>query len=314
MPEVGIVIVTHNSGAEIGPCLDAARGAGAELIVIDNASDDDTRAVVARAGVRLIANERNLGFAAAANQGFAGLESPYILLLNPDAIIRTSIAALRDACAAEGVAAASGMLTGEDGKPQIGFMVRRIPSARFLCFEALLLNRLWPRNPVNWHFRCLGLDYAKSMPVEQPAGAFLMIRRSAWESLGGFDETFYPVWFEDVDFCKRIHDGGYRIQYVPSVVAKHTGGHAIRKILLENRQLYWYGSVLKYSAKHFSAGQEKLVCLAVMIGSLLRMILGISSRRSFKPIAVYGKVVRLACRQLFARRQRGAEVLSVPWV
>jgi len=314
MAEVGIVIVTHNSGPEIGPCLEAARRTGADVLVIDNASDDDTRRNVARAGVRLIANERNLGFAAAANQGFAQLDCPYILLLNPDAIIRTGIGSLRDACASDGVAAAGGMLIGEDEKPQIGFMVRCIPSARFLAFEALLLNRLWPRNPVNWHFRCLGLDYSKPMPVEQPAGAFLMIRRSAWESLGGFDEAFYPVWFEDVDFCKRILDGGYGIQYVPSAVAKHTGGHAIRKLLLENRQLYWYGSVLKYSAKHFTSRQEKVVCLAMITGSFLRMVLGISLRRSFKPIAVYGKVVRLACRQLFARRQRSAEVLSVPWV
>lgn len=314
MADVGIVIVTHNSAAEIGPCLGAAQRTGADLIVIDNASSDDTQREVKRAGVRLIANERNAGFAAAVNQGFGSCECPYILLLNPDTIIQSSIEPLRDACAVAGVAASSGMLLGEDGKPQIGFMVRRIPSPVFLCFEALLLNRLWPSNPVNWHFRCLGLDYARAMPVEQPAGAFLMVRRSVWQLLGGFDEGFFPVWFEDVDFCKRIGDGGYRIQYVPSVVAKHTGGHSIRKNLLENRPLYWYGSVLKYSAKHFSIWAEKVVCLAVIIGSFPRMIVGISYGRSLQPIAVYGKVVRLACRQFFARRQQRGEVLSIPWV
>jgi GT2 family glycosyltransferase len=137
------------------------------------------------------------------------------------------------------------------------------------------------------------------MEVEQPAGAFLMIRRDAWESLGGLDEDFYPLWFEDVDFLKRAKDNLYHTSYVPKAVAKHTGGHSIRKISLEFRQFYWYRSLLKYSAKHFSPGAEKAVCLAVIVGSLMRTVLGIPRQRSLKPIAVYGKVWKLAFRQLF---------------
>jgi hypothetical protein len=82
-------------------------------------------------------------------------------------------------------------------------------------------------------------------------------------------------------------------------VAKHTGGHSIRKISLEFRQFYWYRSLLKYAAKHFPPGSEKAVCMAVIIGSVLRTVLGIPHQRSLKPIVVYGKVVRLAGRQLF---------------
>jgi GT2 family glycosyltransferase len=55
--------------------------------------------------------------------------------------------------------------------------------------------------------------------VEQPAGAFLMTRRDVWDQLGGFDQDFHPVWFEDVDFCRRAAEAGYRIQYVPRVRA-----------------------------------------------------------------------------------------------
>jgi GT2 family glycosyltransferase len=190
------------------------------------------------------------------------------------------------------------MLVDNHGNPQYGFMVRRFPSATALCFEALLINRVWPRNRVNWHYRCLDLDYSTPLEVEQPAGAFLMIRRDAWEKLGGFDEDFYPLWFEDVDFLKRAKDNSYQICFVPQAVAKHTGGHSIRKISLEFRQLYWYGSVLKYAAKHFSPGAEKAVCLAVIIGSVMRTVLGIPRHRSLKPIAVCGKVVKLAVRQL----------------
>ena len=66
--------------------------------------------------------------------------------------------------------------------------------------------------------------------MEQPAGAFLMTRRDVWEHLGGFDESFHPVWFEDVDFCRRALDAGYRIEYVPSVQAATLGGIPVNQI------------------------------------------------------------------------------------
>lgn len=311
MNGIGIVIVTHNSAREIGACLDAAKATGADVMVVDNASEDSTREDVTRRRVRLIANTSNRGFAGAANQGFAALQRPFILLMNPDVTLQTEIGALRDACGEKGVAIASGKLLGRNGEPQIGFMVRRLPRPVFLIFESLLLNRLWPGNPVNWHYRCLGLDYAKAVDVEQPAGAFLMIRRSVWEKLRGFDEGFFPVWFEDVDFCARVLAAGYRIRYVPSVVAKHTGGHSIRKISLEIRPFYWYGSLLKYSARHFSWWSGKLVCLAVIAGSCFRVIPDIARHWSRKPIDVYGKVVRLAARELFRGRHDDFEVLSL---
>jgi N-acetylglucosaminyl-diphospho-decaprenol L-rhamnosyltransferase len=299
MEDVGIVIVTYNSAQEVGPCLDAARATGAEVIVVDNASQDETCGEVTRRGVRLLSNSRNLGFAAAVNQGVRALSAPLLLLLNPDAIIQTGLDALRQACLDPRTAAAGGLLVDDGGKPQIGFLVRRFPSPAALCFEALLINRVWPGNPVNWQYRCMGLSYTTPQDVEQAAGAFLMIRRDAWEKLGGFDESFYPLWFEDVDFLKRAKDNAYRIRFVPAAVAKHTGAHSIRKISLEFRQFYWYGSLLKYAAKHFPPGAEKVVCLAVIVGSVMRTVLGIPRQRSLQPIAVYGKVVKLAGQHLF---------------
>lgn len=299
MEDVGIIIATHNSEAEIGRCLDAAVATGAQVLVVDNASDDRTRAQVERRAVRLIANPRNLGFAAAVNQGVRALSAPLLLLLNPDAIIQTSLEPMRQACLDSRTAAAGGLLIDDRGEPQVGFVVRRFPTAAALGFEALGVNRVWPGNPVNWHYRCLDLDFRHAQEVEQPAGAFLMIRRDAWEKLGGFDENFRPLWFEDVDFLKRARDNRYHIRFAPESVAKHTGGHSIQKISLEFRQFYWYGNLLKYAAKHLSRGAEKLVCLAVISGSVLRTVLGLARQRNLKPIAVYGKVVRLAGRQLF---------------
>jgi N-acetylglucosaminyl-diphospho-decaprenol L-rhamnosyltransferase len=300
MGEVAIVIVTFHSAGEIAACLDSALATGAEVVVVDNASTDGTVDRVRQRGARLIANPTNVGFAAAVNQGVRSTSAPFLLLLNPDAVIQGGLECLVSACSSPGAGLAGGCLVDASGLVQKGFCVRRFPTPLALAFEALLINRLWPGNPVNWQYRCMGMDYGVSCEVEQPAGAFLMFRREVWERLGGFDERFRPVWFEDVDFCLRARLTGYRARYVPGAVAKHTGGHAVRKIPLESRQLYWYGSLLIYASKHFSRWKTAGLCLAVMTGSVLRLMMGICHSRSLKPIAVYSRIVRLAGSRLMA--------------
>ncbi len=224
MADIGIVIVTFNSEAEIGGCLDAAAATGAAIVVVDNASSDGTLAEIERRGIRAIANSSNRGFATAANLGFAALSHcPYVLLLNPDAVLASNLEPMRAACAQPGVAAAGGCLLDSQGRPQVGFMVRRFPTPAALIAEALLLNRLWPRNPINRRYRELDLDPSTPRQVEQPAGALLMVRHAVWREIGGFAEEFFPLWFEDVDFCQRAARRGYHLLYVPQVVAKHTG-------------------------------------------------------------------------------------------
>src|ERR1035438_6086704 len=298
MAEIGIVIVTYFSEAEIGPCLDAVLGAGADVVVVDNGSRDGTVAEVARRGVRLIANVANLGFAAAVNQGVTVLKSAYVLLLNPDAVLQGGLERLREACDLPGAAGAGGQLLGAGGRPQVGFMVRALPTPAALILEALLLNRLCPNNPVNRRYRALGLDYSTRVAVEQPAGAFLMIRRAVWQELGGFDEGFRPLWFEDVDFCRRAIDRGYFLYYEPRAVALHTGAHSISKIAVELRPVYWYSNLIRYAAKHFRPFAFRAVCMAVLSGALPRAVAESLADRSLKPLAAYRKVVRLASRCL----------------
>jgi GT2 family glycosyltransferase len=301
MAECGIVIVTYNSQNEIGACLDAAMASGGDVVIIDNASKDGTLMEIARTGAtgrgaRLIANPANRGFAAAVNQGFRALDTPYVLLLNPDAVLRTSLAPLREACNRLGAAGAGGRLVDSQGNPQIGFMIRRLPTPAALTLEALLLNRIFPGNRINRRYRGLDLDDSAPLEVEQPAGAFLMVRRAVWEELGGFDEGFFPLWFEDVDFCRRAIDRGYRFYYSPHSVAEHTGGHSIGGLGLEMCRFYWYRSLLKYSARHFGPMAFRGVSLAVVTGSILRGVAESVLGRSLKPMAAYGGVVRLAGR------------------
>ncbi|MBM3744481.1 MAG: glycosyltransferase [Acidobacteria bacterium] len=300
MNPAGIVVVTYNSEEVIGECLDAALASGAEVVVVDNASEDRTlEEVRKRPGARLIANPWNRGFAAAVNQGIGALDHPQVLLLNPDAVLQGGLEALAGACG-ERTAAAGGKLVDQDGRVQAGFVVRRLPTPVSLAFEVLGMNRLWPGNPVNRHYRCRDLDLDLAAEVEQPAGAFLMIRREAWRELGGFDECFHPLWFEDVDFCRRARAAGYRVRYVPEAMARHQGGHSTVSMGWERRRLCWYDSLLRYSDKHFSRAAHRVMCLGVLVRSLVEAMKGIVVLGLPRAAAVHGRMVRLGLSRLAA--------------
>ncbi len=302
MTRTGVVIVTYNSADMIERCLESCEGLPA--VVVDNRSRDSTCELVRRrAAVTLIANPRNDGFAAAVNQGVSALDTQLVLLLNPDTELVSPIQELEEACLQAGTGLAAGQLTDEHGQPQRGFTLRRFPNASTLIFEVLGMNRMVPINPLNRSYRCLDLDLTQpTTAAEQPPGAFLMFRREVWQRLGGFDTQFYPVWFEDVDFCKRAHDLGLKIQYVPQVTAVHHGGHSIAGLEWQRREVYWYVSLLKYASKHFGPYAFRWVSAAVVLGSLFRTAIGVVTRRSFRPITVYAKIGRLAGRSLISGR------------
>jgi N-acetylglucosaminyl-diphospho-decaprenol L-rhamnosyltransferase len=285
----------------LGACLEAVTEMAPDMarVVVDNASTDRTSEIARRTQVQVIGNPENRGFAAAANQGFDATGAELILLLNPDVRLRTPIQGLMDACQRHGLSA--GQLTDSSGRPQAGFSIRRFPSAAVLALELLGVNRLWPGNPLNRRYRYLDRDLNQGGPVDQPAGAFLMTRRDVWERLGGFDEGFHPVWFEDVDFCRRAIQAGYRIEYVPEVRAEHIGGHSINKLSPSRREAYWYGSLLTYAAKHFGPLEYRGVCLAAMLSSIPRMVVGMIRERSLRPVVRSFKIIRLAGRRLLSR-------------
>jgi hypothetical protein len=290
---VACVVITFHSEDVLDACLRACQRqlatlSGSEIIVVDNASRDRTVAVATKARaigsipVRLFANPDNRGFAAAVNQGFAASIADYVLVLNPDVELIDPIQALVEACGQYGLA--SGKLVGTDGRSQAGFTIRRFPTAAVLSLELLGVNRLWPSNKWNRRYRYLDRDLEQDGQVEQPAGAFLMIRRDVWQKVGGFDEGFWPVWFEDVDFCRRAADAGFRAGYVSTVRARHIGGHSIQKIDGSSRELHWYDSLLRYAAKHLPPGGYRTVCLAAVGSVVPRMVLNVLREQSLKPI------------------------------
>jgi N-acetylglucosaminyl-diphospho-decaprenol L-rhamnosyltransferase len=283
---ISVIIVTFNSSEQIAKCLaslEANRGSSiGEIIVVDNASFDGTAERIRQQfpGVKLIAAQRNLGFAAASNLGASQASGAALLFLNPDAELHSPVAELERAMeSAPDVVAAAPRLVDEQGQTQVGFNVRRLPHAMDLIFEILLLNRLFPNNPLNRRYRCLDLDHARPAEVEQPAGACLLVRRSSFERCRGFDEQFFPLWFEDVDLCLRLRRdacGGEakatgRILFCPQVQVVHSGGHSLESITFSERQVYWYRNLLYYVHKHFPWTTGIAVRAALLCGMALRL-------------------------------------------
>jgi len=281
-----VVVVTHNSASHIPACLQAlVPFTQWKVVVVDNHSTDDTIQVSRTSSreVLTLINDHNAGFAAAVNQAAGVAEGDVLVILNPDTIATAaSLDKLADALRADTVGAVGGLLLNEVGQPQRGFTVRRFPTLASMLAEVLLLNRAWPRNPWNVRYRCLDLDYQTAQEVEQPAGACLAVKRQAWEELNGFDEEFFPVWFEDVDFCRRLQDKGWKIVYRPDAVFSHFGGHSVNRLAFRDRQFYWYKNLVRYFAKHHSRSQLAILRIGITVGLVLRALLSLVG---FRPSA-----------------------------
>lgn len=270
------VVVTHNSADAVAACLPQLVGPD-EIIVVDNASDDHTLEAVRHSAphARVIANKHNVGFGAAVNQGVAASSAELILLINPDAAPTAPMDAtceMAQRVFKPEIGVVGGRLLGLDGDVQSGFAVRGFPNLATLSFESLGLNHFWPSNPVNRRYRMAGFDYDLSQHCDQPAGAFMMFRRCVFEQLGGFDEGFYPIWFEDVDFCLRASQAGFSNWYEPGCEAVHHGAHSISSLTLPQRHKYWYGSVLRFARKHFGPLSATYLRAVVVVGLALRGI------------------------------------------
>ncbi|MEO8050979.1 MAG: glycosyltransferase family 2 protein [Acidobacteriota bacterium] len=292
---VAAVIVTYNSADVIVSCIEALSKMAPEItpIIVDNASSDNTVERVRSRGGTVIANSENRGFGAAVNQGVREAGGyQFILLLNPDVALLTPVDQLRESAQLHGLAA--GRLVDKAGRTQAGFTLRRFPTPASLICELFGINRLWPSNQVNRQYRYQDRGLDQPGPVEQPAGAFLMLRRDVWTELDGFDEQFYPVWFEDVDLCQRAVDAGYQIEYVPTVIARHKGGHSVGKISGDRRATYWCVSLLRYAAKHFQSEEFRLICAAVALTSIPRMVVGMIESRTLSSVGTYLKIMRFA--------------------
>jgi len=232
---LSILIVNWNTLDLLRACLTSLErhlSGDSEIIVVDNASSDDSAAMVRREfpAVHLIASPQNEGYAAGNNQALAAARGEWIWLLNPDTeIFEHSFAALRDFMQEHPRCGAAASLLEDAADHSIQHSCRTFPSPAALWSEALGLAGKYPRSRRFGFYRMGWWDYNDTRQVDQPMASSLLLRRTAIESCGGlFDEAF-PIYFNDVDLCWRLREADWEIWYVPASRVLHHGGAATRQ-------------------------------------------------------------------------------------
>ena len=267
--EISVVIVTYNSrevaAAAIDSILAHTRGVSYEIIVVDNASPDDTGAFVSQryrqtaiadGTLRVLHLPRNVGLSAALNHGVVASSGRYIMQLNPDCRFDSDTAAdpehdplsllaafLRQH---EDVGVAAPQLLNDDGSLQLS--CRAFPGYSTALFSRYsLLTKLWPNNPISRRYLMTGFDHTEQHDVDWVSGAAMMFPRAVFDQLDGWDANFF-LFSEDVDFCKRAHNANLRVVYLPEARVHHTIGiskHPSRRAIIERHK-----SMYRYYRKH----------------------------------------------------------------
>jgi hypothetical protein len=275
-PELSIVIVTWNSERWIERCLQAIPAACAgltyEVVLYDNSSIDRTLGLV-NGDVRVIAGGANDGFATASNRAVQAARGPYVFFLNPDCELEPgSLSMLIDFLRAHpNAAAAAPLLVEEGGYAQREFQLRRLPTLLTFAAEVLALDKLWPSNRITAWSRYRDLDRSRPQLVDQPAAAALLLRREVFDDVGPLDEQFWPAWFEDVDFCRRLAAAEKEIWVVPAAGARHFGGASLEHVPFARFVDLWYGNMWRYARKWFAATDVEALRWIIILGMMLRL-------------------------------------------
>lgn len=223
--QMAVVVVTYESGSTIDACLQRLRAAAevAQIRVVDNASRDDTLAIVQRHAledrrVRFIANPDNPGFATACNQGAAASDAPWLAFVNPDLLVEAdTLALLRAQVAALGDALLGVEQVDEHGRADAAVR-RRDPD-----FAAML------RHPLAGSRLAVAADPAQPLQrVDAISGALMLLPRALFDRIGGWDAG-YRLHAEDLDLCRRARQAGATVAVANGLRVLHVRGVSSRK-------------------------------------------------------------------------------------
>lgn len=250
--KTAVVVVNWNSGGRLKSCLESLP-LEVPIVVVDNASADDSlqQATAASAHTTLIRNTSNRGLAPAINQGFAATSTPYVLLLNPDVrVVPGAMEILEQTL---------------DANPRVGAVGgyvndKYLPKRLATPWTVIRENLGWPVAAEN------------SGRVGQAAAAALLVRREAYLAAGGFDETFFPAWYEDVDFCRSLRGAGWDVHFSGDARFVHEGGYSARALGASDFAAAYYRNQLRYVRKHFGVLADVGVRISIVLGMTGRII------------------------------------------
>jgi hypothetical protein len=271
-PLLSICIVNWNTKEDLAKALASlpeGHVADREVIVVDNASSDGSPAMVRSRfpAVKLLQNAENVGFSRAYNRALQEATGRYLLVLNPDCVIHPgALSRLIEFMESNPEAGAVGpRLLNADGTLQ--FSCRRFPTFAAGLFRNTPLGRIFPGNRYSRQYLMMEWDHSLPQEVDWISGAAMLIRRPTLEEVGPLDEGFF-MYCEDVDWCYRARQKGWKIYYLPTAVITHLIGRSSdqrpRAMVVEfhrsMRRFY-----RKHYAAHWPAGFRWLPLLAIKL-------------------------------------------------
>lgn len=268
---VAAVVVNYNAGDALSGCVGSLLDEGIEeIVVVDNASTDGSLSRLSpESGVRVITSERNLGYGAAANLGLRATSAPFVLVCNPDLVVRKgAVATLSDKLSEDSSLGVAGPLI-RDAEGDVYPSGRDFPGLSDAVGHAFV-GLVWGGNPWTRRYRHLGSDQHRARRADWVSGACLMVRRVAFESVGGFDEAFF-MYVEDVDLCWRLERAGWATWYEPAAEVVHEQGLSASqrpyRMLAAHHLSMWRFAV------RTSEGRERLLLPLMAAGLASRLAL-----------------------------------------
>lgn len=272
------VIVNYNAGDHLLACVRSLRAEGvAEVVVVDNESRDGSGEALARSdpAATFVPMGANFGFGTAANRGVALTSAPYVLVMNPDTVVGPGMV---DALAAAldrdpALAAVGPRIDNPDGSRYPS--ARRFPSVAQSAGHGFL-GLVWPANRFSRAYKMDDTGLAEARLVDWISGACLMVRRPAFDQVGGFDESYF-MYCEDVDLCWRMSRAGWGVGYEPGGRVVHVVGvssnQAPYRMILAHHVSMW-----RFAAKT-TTGVSRAALPAVGVALGLRLVAAWLQRR-----------------------------------
>jgi GT2 family glycosyltransferase len=278
--KLSIILVEWNTSDLLKQTLESVykenTGYDFEEIVIDNHSADDSVEMVKKffPQVKLVANNDNRGFAKANNQGMAMAAGEYIMLLNTDVIVLdgaiNKLVQFLDNHT--DVMMVGPRLLNTDGTFQPACR-RNLPNPVSSFLHLFGLAKIFKKSKLANEYKQTNADPEVTAPAQALSGAAMVFRRKVYEEIGGLDETFF-MYGEDLDFCKRIFDKGWKAVYVSEAKITHLGGASSKKRRTKSL-VNFYEAMWLYYKKHFYKQYNLLVNYIIWLGIKIRMMIAL---------------------------------------
>ncbi len=278
--DISIIIVSYNTERLLKECIESiiknTKGIKYEIIVVDNNSNDGSVSVAKKLKVKVIKNRQNMGFTKGNNQGIEVAKGEYILLLNSDTLISDNtlgeVVNYMKVHPEVGIATCAlknsdGSLQGTGGYFPTLLRVFSWMTIAGVPFVDLIIKPFHPMHEKSF-LRGDGF-YKKERDLDWVTGAFLLGRKKVFGESGGLDEDYF-MYGEDVDFCFKAKEKGWKVKYLPKFSIIHYGGASSTR---EFPLLSEYKGIKIFYKKHYPEWQYPILRILLKVGSLIRMLM-----------------------------------------